>query len=294
MAYQKADQIAEGKTKRVFAVQGEPALTILEYKPDITAYDDPKFTKQFAGKDVYSCTTTCRVFELLKRHDLPVAYFEQISPIAFVALRCQMIPLEVVARMFALGSYLKRYPELKTPEGQPPPRFSTVIVEFFLKTTKGELRDSTGKFLLSDLDPQKGEEDPLIINPRERVWRLYHSKKPLYDPASKLKQEVYAIDLLGNDYEKKIFKMESLLKKTFVILTNAWNKFGCRLIDMKIEFGESVKDGELLIADVIDNDSWRLRDANWRELSKEVFRQGGDLATVANNYELVAKLASQF
>lgn len=294
MTYEKAKQITEGKTKWIFAVCDEPTLTILEYKPDITAYDDPKFTKQFKGKDIHSCTTTCRVFELLRGHGLPVAYLEQISPTAFIAPRCQMIPLEVVARMFAVGSYLKRHPELKTPEGQPPHRFSTVMVEFFLKTTHGELYGPDGQLILSGLDPQKGEEDPLIIDPHQPIWRLSHSKRPLTDPTADLKHTLSAIAILGDNYQQKIFKMGSLLEKTFVILMSAWSKFGCHLIDMKVEFGESVKDGELLIADVLDNDSWRLRDGKWQELSKEVFRQGGDLATVANNYELVARLASQF
>lgn len=80
----------------------------------------------------------------------------------------------------------------------------------------------------------------------------------------------------------------------FLTLEVAWKKLSCHLIDLKVEFGFDSETGQILVADTIDNDSWRLRDENWRELSKEVFRQGGDLAAVADNYELVAKLASQF
>ncbi len=62
---------------------------------------------------------------------------------------------------------------------------------------------------------------------------------------------------------------------------------------MKIEFGLDV-DGNLLVSDVIDNDSWRLRDADWKELSKEAFRQGETLDEVEKNYSYVATLTQNF
>lgn len=294
MEYDKGEILTEGKTKKIISVVDNSNLVIIQHKKTITAHDDPQFTQQFEGKDKFSTTTTCRIFELLQKAELPVAYIEQISPTEFVAPRCQMIPLEVVARLFAVGSYLKRFPELKVQEGQSPHQFPRAVIEFFLKTTKGELLGPNQEVLLKGLDPAQGEEDPLIANPNEQFWRLVHPKKPVSDPTADLKRSLEATQILGENFSWKMKTMEKLVTNVFYVLIKAWGKVDCRLIDMKIEFGLSDKDNQLLIADVIDNDSWRLRDKNWNELSKEVFRQGGDLATVANNYELVAKLVSQF
>ena len=43
----------------------------------------------------------------------------------------------------------------------------------------------------------------------------------------------------------------------FEILEKAWKKFDVDLIDMKIEVGIN-QNKEIVIADVIDNESWRI------------------------------------
>jgi phosphoribosylaminoimidazole carboxylase/phosphoribosylaminoimidazole-succinocarboxamide synthase len=288
---EKSGKLTEGKTKIVWGAKGNSIVVIMENKNDITALDDPDKTRQFATKAISATTTTCRVFELLKQAGIPVAYAKQLSATEFLAPKCQMIPLEVVARRYAFGSYLKRHPELFKPEGALPHRFDQLVVEFFLKTTGGRLVSKDGRILVDGLDPKAGEEDPFIINPFEAEWGLYHSKKPAWDPDAFLKRTVMASDVVAR--LELMTQMADITKRTFLVLEGAWAMLGYRLIDFKIEFGIG-PDGRLYVADVIDNDSWRLRDADWKELSKQLFRDGESLTVVEDMYALVAVLTERF
>ncbi len=293
MAYKKGKKIIEGKTKIIWEIKGDSKNVIIENKNDITAFDNPSFTKKFKTKAEQATIITCQVFELLKKAGIPVAYHEQCSLNEFSATKCTMIPLEIVERRFAVGSYLKRHPEFIQEKNNLPHRFHRLVVEFFLKTTKGGLINSTGKKVLTGLKPLQGEEDPFISNPLDQNWKLYHSKKPSWDENANLKKNIKARQVFSEYSPKIMKKIEEISRATFLILEGAWNTLGFRLIDMKIEFGIDTR-GHLVIADVIDNDSWRLRDADWQELSKEAFRQGETLNKVEEKYGYVASLAKNF
>ncbi|MFW5702198.1 MAG: phosphoribosylaminoimidazolesuccinocarboxamide synthase, partial [Bacteroidota bacterium] len=172
--YKKGALIIEGKTKILFEAEGTNNLVVVENKADITKFDDPSQTKSFEKKAEYATTTTCRVFELLSKAGIPVAYREQVSPTEFVVEKCDMVALEVVARRYAVGSFLKRHPELKSPEEFQPHRFHRLVAEFFLKTSGGKVTTIDGNSIDLGLDAKKGEEDPFIVNPCEGEWELYH------------------------------------------------------------------------------------------------------------------------
>ncbi len=282
----KGTLLNEGKTKKIFAVEGNPTRVIVEYKNAITAFDDPSFTQEFATKAKYSNTTTSRAFELLNAAGVPTSYVRQLNDTDFLALSCQMIPLEVVARRYAFGSYLKRMPEFAVAEGQPPHRFDPPVVEFFLKTTKGGLSDNEGNVLVEGLDPLKGEEDPFIENPKESQWRLMHPKTPGADQAASLNRTIDASRVLG---PATIEEMEAATVQTLLTLEAFFAKHDFKLIDFKIEFGLTT-DNKVVVSDVIDNDSWRLRDQNWKDVSKQSFRDGEAMSSIEDKYAQVAAL----
>ncbi|MBI5456336.1 hypothetical protein HY969_01215 [Candidatus Kaiserbacteria bacterium] len=284
----KGKLLNEGKTKKIFAAEGDDSLAIVEYKNAITAFDDPSFTKEFATKAKYSNITTSRVFELLNAAGIPTAFVRQLSDTEFLAKNCTMIPLEVVVRRYAVGSFLKRHPEFAKAENEPPHRFEQPVVEFFLKTTRGGLKDAEG-VIVEGLDPKKGEEDPFIPNPHEAEWKLAHPKRQDSDPEASLSRTVDSRRVLGNG---TIAEMEDAITKALVALESFFSKHQFKLIDFKIEFG-TTKDSKIVISDVIDNDSWRLRDKDWNDVSKQSFRDGGALSEIEDKYALVAELMQE-
>lgn len=314
--------IAKGKTKEIWAVEGHDDKIIMFAKDATTADNDPTKTREMEDKGKCSTITTSRIFELLKEAGIPTCYIQQLSDTEILAKECKMIPLEVIIRRYATGSYLERMPHLAK-KGNPD-RFHKLVFEVFLKTSGGKLND----FDIRDHLPKNKEElikylnvaktlknlkerkirkkklinvdyeilveeavklidDPWIENPFDTdVWKLMHPKKPIWEiPILK------GITPIIRD--ETLQKIEELTKKTFLLLEGAWNTLGYRLIDFKIEFGWD-PEGNLVIADVIDNDSWRLRTDDWKELSKQTFREGHPLSEVKENYLRVASLVQNF
>lgn len=267
--------VAEGKTKKIHLVKGSSDLAAVVAKDDITAGDGAKHDI-IPDKGRLATATTCNVFRLLKACGLPVAFVEQDSAISFTAPKCQMLPYEVVVRREAHGSYLKRNPHLA--KGQ---LFPHALVEFYLKTKD---KNWKGKPLISDDPLMQFAEDAKQI-------KLFNPAKPL--PGQEPFLVLSASEVFGSDEEWKIFpEMRRIARQAFLVLERAWQLEGGRLVDLKVEFGFDSK-GSLLLADVIDNDSWRVIEGG-AYIDKQVYRDGGALDDVAAKYRHVAEVTSRF
>ncbi|RRR73263.1 MAG: phosphoribosylaminoimidazolesuccinocarboxamide synthase [Candidatus Viridilinea halotolerans] len=241
-------QIIEGKTKIVYAHPDDAALCVLAHKDGITAGDGVR-RNEIPGKGALAGRTTANVFRLLECAGVATHFIAAPAPTLTVARCCTMLPLEVVMRRLATGSYLRRNPEVA--EGT---RFDPLLVEFFLK--------------------DDAAHDPLIT-PTEIAERT------LATPA-------------------ELEQMVTTGCQVFAILETAWAKLEVTLVDLKLEFGR-LPSGALIVADVIDNDSWRIWPAGEksRMLDKQVYRNAALvddalLAAVYARYAQVADLTDQF
>lgn len=99
--------------------------------------------------------------------------------------------------------------------------------------------------------------------------------------------------VIGVDEVDIIEKMTLLI---FEILEKAWAGANWALIDMKIEFGITAESGEIVLADIIDSDSWRLWPSGDKRLmvDKQVYRDMANVTqagieTVKKNFQMVAE-----
>lgn len=98
--------------------------------------------------------------------------------------------------------------------------------------------------------------------------------------------------------------MTELARMTYEILAHAWRRRDTLLVDLKVEFGRIASGdgkGSLVVADVIDNDSWRIWPQGREDLmlDKQLYRNlenvtPADLATLRDNYERVADVVGTF
>ena len=121
--------------------------------------------------------------------------------------------------------------------------------------------------------------------------RLFNPAKPIQGQEPFL--VLAASEVFSRDEEWKIFpEMRRIARHAFLVLEKAWQLEGGTLVDFKVEFGFDTK-GRLLLADVIDNDSWRVVE-NGAYIDKQVYRDGGALDDVARKYRRVAEITGHF
>lgn len=132
----KKELLYEGKAKKVFA-SSDPDLVIMEYKDSATAFNGEK-KGTIEDKGVLNNTIASALFELLASQDIPTHFIEKLSDREVLCKKVSIIPLEVIVRNVAAGSFSKR---LGVPEGTP---LKTTVFEISYKD------DALGDPLIND------------------------------------------------------------------------------------------------------------------------------------------------
>ena len=120
---QKLEQVYEGKAKKVFATN-DPDLVIVDYKDDATAGDGAK-KGTIKGKGVINNQMTNFMFQMLEKEGIPTHFVEELSERETLVKKVSIVPLEVIVRNVAAGSFSKKLGiEEGTPLKQPTLEFS--------------------------------------------------------------------------------------------------------------------------------------------------------------------------
>ena len=295
-----ADLIAEGKTKRV--VRGAESGTVLLVARHRLTGGDAARVAEMRDIGVHKTAQTARVFSLLERAGVKTAFIAQSADDALLCHECEMLPLEFVVRRFAWGSYLKREPGARRDDG--PLRFDEPVRELFHKSTlltppavkAAEMvseNDARARFLRDGKWADGVHTDPYILTTAAE-WLLFSAKAEVRadSPLHRVSPELSAGEL-SSAYDE-------IILPAFRVLERAWSAVETRhgavaLADIKFELGRRA-DGSLVVADVIDNDSWRI----WPggdpslQLDKQAFREGSPMSLVEENYAIVTELTGRF
>ena len=97
----------EGKAKRVYATD-DPEVYIVEYKDDATAFNAQK-RGSIAGKGAVNNAVTAKLFEMLEAEGVPTHFLGTLGEREQLVKAVEIIPVEVVVRNLAAGSFSRRY-----------------------------------------------------------------------------------------------------------------------------------------------------------------------------------------
>ncbi len=102
----KGAQLYEGKAKKVYATS-DPELVIVDYKDDATAFNGVK-KGTIVGKGVINNKMTNYMFSMLEKEGVPTHLVEELSDRETLVKKVSIVPLEVIIRNVAAGSFSKR------------------------------------------------------------------------------------------------------------------------------------------------------------------------------------------
>ncbi|HIY97605.1 MAG TPA: phosphoribosylaminoimidazolesuccinocarboxamide synthase [Candidatus Borkfalkia excrementigallinarum] len=201
----KLGQLYEGKAKKVFATD-DPDVVIVDYKDDATAFNGLK-KGTIAGKGVINNRMSNMMFKIMEQHGIPTHLVEELSDRETAVKKVQIVPLEVIIRNTAAGSFSKRY---GVPEGK---KLPVTVLEFSYKN------DDLGDPLINDYHALAME----LATPEE----IETIKKMAFKVNDIMKEffKTLNIDLID-------FKLEFGRFKGQIILADEISPDTCRFWDM--------------------------------------------------------------
>ena len=112
MNYEVKEQMYEGKAKQVFATS-DPEIVMVHYKDDATAGDGEK-KGTIRDKGIVNNKLSNALMQKLEKEGIPTHYVQEINDRDTFVKKVEIVPLEVIIRNVAAGSFTKR---LGVPEG---------------------------------------------------------------------------------------------------------------------------------------------------------------------------------
>lgn len=109
---EKRELLYEGKAKKVYATD-DPSVAIVSYKDDATAFNGLK-KGSITGKGVVNNRMSNYLMQLLEKEGIPTHFVQELSERDTAVRRVHILPLEVIVRNVAAGSFSKRF---GVPEG---------------------------------------------------------------------------------------------------------------------------------------------------------------------------------
>ena len=231
----KGVQLYEGKAKKVFATD-DPDILIVDYKDDATAFNGEK-KGTIVGKGAINNRMTNYLFQQLEKEGVPTHFIEEISDRETAVKKVSIVPLEVIIRNVAAGSFSKR---LGIEEGT---EFTEPTIEFSYKN------DALGDPLINDyfaraLDLATWEEIETI---KKYAFKINEVLKAYF-----LKADLRLID----------FKIEFGRYDDTIILADEISPDTCRLWDIHTN-------------EKLDKDRFRRDLGNVEEAYQEVMKRLG-------------------
>lgn len=103
----KCEQMYEGKAKKVFATE-DANYCIVSYKDDATAFNGLK-KGTIAGKGVVNNKMSNYLMKKLEENGIPTHFVKELNDRETLVKKVSIVPLEVIVRNIAAGSFSKRF-----------------------------------------------------------------------------------------------------------------------------------------------------------------------------------------